>query len=360
MMYSLKTSLQNGVLALGLATLLFACSKEEIFETSESASSTEKIALTLRAAESSKLTTNGRIAGGVNVCGDATTVKLMAGQTIPVGDVSVYNDADNLYITVSIEGAHAKDWFIRKTHLFVGEQSATMGIKNPAPGKFPYSNDVISANNTGVQEYTYTVPAADLANWGQFDIAIHAEVARVATDAGGNIILDGNGMASVVQSEGAWGQGRKFSDLSNTKSSNWAMYFSYQLQTCNLKCNRSWFRIVSRNNNGEITEEFDFNEFDLVADKKVVGTATYRRDRTGGSGQNPVYAITIKFEITEAGYGFDEFSAIYKNTDMAGLSREDFEGSIRTEGEGGTITFQNITGGTYWLGLYSKISGSCK
>jgi hypothetical protein len=344
---SLFSRMQNGILALGLMTLLFACNKEEITEIEE-VNSLEKMELTLR---SGKSFGSLRIAGGLNACGTPRTVRLMAGQNIPVGEVTAYNDEDNLYITVSIEGAYAKDWFIRKSHLYVGERDQTEGIKNPAPGKFPYQNDVVSDNNTGVQEHTYVIPAEPLKTWGEFDIALHVDVVRVALD-GDNIAFDSNGMATVVQREGAWGEGTRF-----TMKGNWAMFFTYTLQDCEVLCNDTWFRVVTKDGNGSPeTEEI---VFDLLDGNKKVGKVVYKR--TGNSTSGKIEAVFSIYEDLKEDYYFEEFSAIYRTTSLpeSGLTREDFVSNMKFDSEGGKIEFSNIVGSLYYLGLYTKITGKC-
>jgi hypothetical protein len=78
---------------------------------------------------------------------------LLAGQTEDVGDVKVWNDADNLYITYEITDL---DWIITETHLYVGKNAAP----TPAPGQFPYDDeDATSISDTVV---TYTIPLDDI------------------------------------------------------------------------------------------------------------------------------------------------------------------------------------------------------
>jgi hypothetical protein len=348
-----KFFMKSSVLALlSLGVFFSGCEKENDVVKSDGLQGLEKMMVTPKGDLSNFRTAH-------SFCGTAKTVRLMAGQSIPIGEVSAYNDNDSLYITISIEGGYAKNWFIRKASLYMGEHSSTTGMKNPAPGKFPEVNDFPSTNNTGVQVHTFSFSKTPLLNWGEFDIALYADVVRVAIDADDNIIYT-DGMASVVQNEGAWGEGHKFSALPNIKSNNWAMYFCYQLQACNTTCSPSWFRIVTRSNNGEIIEEIDFNEYDISKDEKIVGKVTYRRQNDNTTSPH-TYRITAIFEITETGYTYDEFSAIHSNSAIpTGITRSSFS-SFRTDATGGTITFSGIpqTEGTYWLGLYAKITGSC-
>ena len=89
----------------------------------------------------------------VDVC-DKTTFPLTAGQYNLVGNVEVFNDATNLYITYTT----TQDF--GTLHLWVGKD-LTLLPKNksgiPVPGKFPYKYDA-----TNLEAYTFTLPLASL------------------------------------------------------------------------------------------------------------------------------------------------------------------------------------------------------
>lgn len=53
------------------------------------------------------------------LCGTATTSALLAGQTINMGNVSVVNNSENLYVTYTAEG----NWELAEVHLYVGAAS---------------------------------------------------------------------------------------------------------------------------------------------------------------------------------------------------------------------------------------------
>ncbi len=81
----------------------------------------------------------------------AVTTPLLAGQTINVGDVTIWNDADNLYVEYSV---NVGDWGLYETHLYVG----TTPPSTPAPGQFPYQHEDLD----GALGDGYVVPLADL------------------------------------------------------------------------------------------------------------------------------------------------------------------------------------------------------
>jgi len=140
-------------------------------------------------------------------CGIPKIVTLFAGQTIDVGTITIGNDADFLYVTYTTTGS----WYLDQTHLYVGSfEGAPTSNGNPIPGQFPYKTDPHSPR---VQEFTYTIPLAELLS-SCFIVASHAAVVKL--DEGGN----------VIQSETAWGAGDNF------PGRNWATYSTYCIQDC--------------------------------------------------------------------------------------------------------------------------------
>jgi len=132
---------------------------------------------------------------------------IFGGQTIPVGQLLVTNDNDNLYVTYSLTGT----WQLAETHLYVGNITA-MPINRsniPIPGQFPYSSQHVAGSRT----YTYTVPLRGLPPC--YAISAHASVVSV----NGGIIM---------QQETAWSFGTVFPN-----SRRWGWYSSYCTQQCN-------------------------------------------------------------------------------------------------------------------------------
>lgn len=133
---------------------------------------------------------------------DPYSTGLIAGQEIDVGNVSVWNDVDTLYVKFETTDS----WYLNETHVAVGTSVDAIPQKNgnPIPGKFEYKNESFT------NEYTYAIP---LTGAQELIIAAHAEV----------LLLDENGV--VVQEETAWGDGADF------EGRNWAMYFIYPIYT---------------------------------------------------------------------------------------------------------------------------------
>lgn len=138
-------------------------------------------------------------------CATPVERAMLAGQTINVGTVTVWNDETNVYVHYLMTG----DYKLKKTHLFVG---ACGGIPvnnsgNPRIGQYPYQT---THGTTGVQSYTYTIPKSSLPSTGCLCVSSHAEV--VAYNASGQLIFTQTG----------WGQGEQIND-----GGSWAMKFGY-------------------------------------------------------------------------------------------------------------------------------------
>ena len=348
--------MQKGFLALISAALLFSCSQIEPFEAQELVDSQKSIAVKFKTTDA-----NLRVGKGYDECGTALTAKLLAGQKTPIGEVTVFNTEEDFYVTVSIEkgeGFDDGDWFLRNIQIYAGQTSIDFVSKgknkivNPAPGKFPINEVVpIDFSDEADQEFTYRLSISqELKDMGEFDVAVHADVIKVTE------FNASRTEAISYKTEGAWAEGQAFN---SDGKGNWAMFMSYSIQDCDVNCTDTWLRSVTRNNNGEATEDFESDLFMLMDGSNVVGQATYKRERDGGTGPNPIYKIDIEFEILDPAYSFDEWGAFYSGTAISGLNRDSFD-DIRETETGGTITFTDITGSDYYLGLYAKITGKCK
>ncbi|UCG94963.1 MAG: DUF4842 domain-containing protein [archaeon] len=107
---------------------------------------------------------------------------LIAGQHTDVGDVLVWNDADNLYVKYLIE---EEGWCLTETHLHVADsweeipQTEAKGKGkgnsggNPIPGQFEFSGE-----HDCIAEHTYTVPLGDWDCETDLAIAAHAVVVQ--------------------------------------------------------------------------------------------------------------------------------------------------------------------------------------
>ena len=161
---------------------------------------------------SSSLTTStsnpsAQNATSINVCGEKTHNDFMAGQFIKMGDVSVYNTKDTLYIELT----SFDSWYIIQTHVYLGSLAAMPQTPtgNPKLGNFPYNTN----HGAGIQSFIYQIPMKDIALC--FDIVAHAAVVK----------LDASG--TVIQSETAFAKGNPIND-----KGSWAMYFNYCKQEC--------------------------------------------------------------------------------------------------------------------------------
>ncbi|MHA2103877.1 MAG: vWA domain-containing protein [Candidatus Hodarchaeales archaeon] len=127
---------------------------------------------------------------------------------IDAGDVIIWNDQDNLYVTYNTTDG----WYMTETHLQVAD--SLDGIPqtkkgNPIPGKFEYKDYF----DPGIQTYTYSIPWT----WDpgtNLYIAAHAVVEKI-------IGYDNYG-DPIFQKETGWGNGEDFD------GKNWATYIVYE------------------------------------------------------------------------------------------------------------------------------------
>lgn len=136
-------------------------------------------------------------------CGQITETTLIAGQSIPVGSVIVENDAQYLYVTYQTDG----NWLITETHLDVAtrpEDLKQTSKGNAVPGRFAYKSE----HAPGVATVTHTIDLTAWPSGTQLFLAAHS------------VVVSSSG------SETAWAEGLDF------PGNNWAMYFSYGVQSC--------------------------------------------------------------------------------------------------------------------------------
>ncbi|TFG59522.1 MAG: hypothetical protein E4H29_04120, partial [Deltaproteobacteria bacterium] len=99
-------------------------------------------------------------------CG-TTILDLTAGQTIPVGSVTVSNDANNIYVTYAIDTVNQTSATFGTLHLWIGDDLTKVdngGITRPAPGKLSFISDgtvrggYSFPSSAGSTSYTFTIP----------------------------------------------------------------------------------------------------------------------------------------------------------------------------------------------------------
>ena len=147
---------------------------------------------------------------------DAFKTDLLAGQTLDVGDVLVWNDGTTLYIKYAITDP---DWCLTETHLAVATTLDSIPQNkndNPIPGHFPYNHEDLGCITSDL----YIIPLSEVGAGGieceeLLYIAAHALVQK-------QIGIDESGML-IFQTESAWADGIRFTDRGN-----WATYFTYK------------------------------------------------------------------------------------------------------------------------------------
>lgn len=365
------TKLRGLGLALLSTALLFSCNQIETFDGPDLSNVQARIPVQLKPADF-----NARVEAGFTACGTPMTHKLMAGQHTPIGEVTVFNDNEKFYVTVSIEkgeGFDDGDWFIKKIQAYFGqverdfETRGKKGIRNPAPGKFPINEAIELDYGIADQVFTYELEIDDeLRAFGEFDVAVHAEVVRVE-----NLMeVNGEWTADVVQKEGAWAGDQQFNP---NGQGNWALYMSYSIQQCSaVQCQDEWLRYDMYTDTdaiGEVNEEtIESGEFII----RNVGFVEFQRVRTNLGGSARRYTITIDYyilpELIEKGYSFEEFTAFTTGRLEEGVILDtDTVSGTHTSGQ--IVLTYDISGGqgnnqgqnfTYWQGFKAKLNGFCK
>ncbi|HSH03924.1 MAG TPA: hypothetical protein VLL52_15520 [Anaerolineae bacterium] len=150
-----------------------------------------------------------RMPSPAEACGDITTTTLYAGQHINSGSVTIWNDADTLYV----QFATVDGWTMVETHVHVGETLAdvpTTPAGNPKIGLFDYQTQ----HDPAVTEFTYEIPLDGFVGGDSLVVAAHASLA----------LVDDNG--DVIQTETGWADGPDF------PGNSWATYVEFTVQEC--------------------------------------------------------------------------------------------------------------------------------
>lgn len=177
-----------------LMTTLVSCQKESVSKkiTDETNTTTS--------AKLSNIKARGYCSNGCPI----QEIAFIAGQHIDAGTITVYNDADYIYVTYNT----ANGYVLTQTHLYVGNCEAIPVNKkgNPVPGLFPYKN-----THNNITSFTYQVPISAIGMNNCGCVAAHAAVVK----------LDSNG--NVIDSQTAWGAGTSITP----GNGSWGTKFEY-------------------------------------------------------------------------------------------------------------------------------------
>jgi hypothetical protein len=116
-----------------------------------------------------------------------------------VGNISVWNDADYIYVQFNTYG----DCYLTETHLAVGtmlDDIPQTKKGNPIPGQFEYFNESHDAFETS---YTYMIPL-DLDPDEEIFIAAHAVVCCTDWEPGPELVVNGDFESPVVDTPQLW------------------------------------------------------------------------------------------------------------------------------------------------------------
>jgi len=130
---------------------------------------------------------------------------LIAGKNIVVGEISIWNNDENLYVKYQTNDP----WYMTGTHLYAGKDLPAAPIR---PGLFPYKYPEDEQGVNGFSEYTYAISLSELdvqtEEWVY--ILAHAVVKNIDTGV----------------EETAWKEGSPIKQ----PGGGWAMYNTYQIQ----------------------------------------------------------------------------------------------------------------------------------
>jgi hypothetical protein len=146
-----------------------------------------------------------RPAHAQQVCGTTVTT-LLAGQTIPAGTVTVYNDATFIYVHYSLYSP----WLLSETHVSVAPSVPEIPqtkTGNPIPGRFSYN----ATHDPELTHYLVAIPLGSFLPGQTVIVAAHAAL-NAPKEAGG--------------SQTGWGSGPDF------PGKNWATYIRYTVVGC--------------------------------------------------------------------------------------------------------------------------------
>lgn len=142
-----------------------------------------------------------------NTVADPLVVPILAGQTIPVGNIKMWNDANYVYIDYVLDtmANEADQWYLKECQADIQRSPDAFPQKNgnPQPGQFAY----VSGDISYTIRYTFTIPVGE---WdGTVCVATHCVVTQL-DELGGEI----NGNTG-------WAGPNEF------PGKNWATYFWY-------------------------------------------------------------------------------------------------------------------------------------
>jgi hypothetical protein len=134
-----------------------------------------------------------------DVCG-SETVALLADQTLDVGEVTISNDDEYLYVSLRTTGG----WSLTETHVAVTSDPSALPKrgKRLVPGQFP--EKTVHDPPVTVAHYAVPLPSGE-------DVVYVAAHADVVND---------------DRTEGAWGEGE------NRDGGGWASYTAYSVASC--------------------------------------------------------------------------------------------------------------------------------
>lgn len=256
---------------------------------------------------------------------DPFATDLIAGKSMDVGDVLVWNDDENIYVKFVLDQEAVDDgWEITETHLYIGANQPPTS----SPGQFPYHD----ADASGVPdtEVLYMMPLADIysysmqANRSGRPTGVMIPNGNPGVESGDDVFIAAHAVITVddefgdpLRDETGWGNGENF-------GTNWGMYFMYTVQEGSVIPTPGEDIVVfndinpfdnggmgNANNHLLVTNLVDF----ATSKPRGLGTVVWfdrgRGSKCGGTGEcNDSSLATMRWVIEAAGYSITNISSI--------------------------------------------------
>ncbi len=292
-------------------------------------------------------------------CGRKYYARLSAakdGKGFYAGEVFIYNDEEFLHVEIEMQ----PEWFLRNSFLYVGEKSETKKIKNPERGNFPEATIYHAEIDVPLDHYHFYIDTKKIKNWGEFDVALFADMVEVQNEYG-NPILDNDGLATVTRTQSSWANNYYSSNFHFNPLINSATYFRHTFWDCDNSCVGTWIKTFELVNNTPGKTTFDFDEFDLMEGKNIVAKVKFRKEKYTNEKGDEEKQLIAEFELVCSDYIFIKSAFIESEYDDLGDYWFDPVFWMWTnDPSGGSFGADYFDDGKLYIGVYAEIVGPCR
>lgn len=212
--------MKHGLMSMFLIATLWGCAETDISPTASNTS--EKVPVVVTRKDKNKITQLEK-----DVCEGATTVDLVTSNGERVGEITVSNSANEIFITATSDDS----WEIGESHLHFGRSLEEFPLNkpgNPKVGHFDHKNEgeLTTGINFKVELSDLVDPTALAVQPGEIElfVSFHANVLGTAFKESDESEFYESEFDD-LHFEGAWSKGEAF-------GKSWAMYFVHNIQLC--------------------------------------------------------------------------------------------------------------------------------